>query len=101
MDIDIETVVPALANGMSGISGDKLEALLKKLLVKYKNVSVQVEGDNEAQVLTEDLANEVFCGEAQGMFILAVDVIKVNYSGFFAKLGSQFGGLLNGLIQKV
>jgi hypothetical protein len=101
LDIDSEKAAPHLANASSGISGDKLEALLKKLLIQYKNISVELEGKNEAQLLTEDLADEVFCGDTQDMFILALDVIKANYSGFFKKLGGQYGKVLNDLLQKV
>ena len=97
LDIDVEVAAPALASGLSSLSGDKIEGLLKKLLVKYKNISVQLEGENEAQLLTEDMANDLFCGDAQDLFILAFDVIKANFSGFFKKLGGQFGSLLKGL----
>ena len=41
--------------------------------------------------MTEDLADEIFCGDTQDMFILAFDVIQANYSGFFKRLGGQFG----------
>jgi hypothetical protein len=97
MDIDAEIAAPALAKGMSELSGDKVETLLRKLLTTYKNVSVELEGENEAQLLTEDLVNEVFCGDVQDMFILAFEVIKVNFAGFFKKLGGQFGSLLANL----
>lgn len=100
-NIGSEKAASHLANSMSGVNGDKLEALLKKLLVKYENVSVQSEDETEAQLLTADIADEVFCGDAQDMFILAFDVIKVNYSGFFKKLGGQFGELINTQTKKV
>ena len=103
LDIDAETAVPVLAQSLSGVGGDKLEQILKKLLVKHKNISVEVEGSNQAQPLTEDLANELFCGDAQDMFILAFDVIQANYTGFFKKAGALFGGQMDAfreLIQK-
>ena len=100
LDMDAEKAAPHLANAMGGINGDKLEALLKKLLIQYKNVSVELEGEHEAQILTEDVADDVFCGDTQDMFILAFDVIKANYSGFFKKLGGQFGGVINALLAK-
>jgi len=88
----------ALAKGASGISGDKLEHLLKKLLVQHRNISFEPVGgpfetkkSSKPQLLTEDLANDMFCGDVQDMFILAFDVIKSNYSGFFEKLGNLFG----------
>jgi len=103
LDIDIDEMTPSLVKGLSGLSGDKVERLLKLLLVRYKNISVEPKGKDEAVPLTEDLANELFCGNTQDMYILAVDVIKVNYAGFFKRLGNLFGGQANGflnLIQK-
>ena len=104
LDMDAEKAAPHLANAMSGISGDKLEALLKKLLIQHGNISVEIQNENgsmkSAELLTEDLANEVFCGDTQDLFILAFDVIKVNFSGFFKKLGGQYGGVINALLAK-
>ena len=100
MDIDAEAAAPALAKGLSSISGDKVEALMKKLLTKYRCITVELEDGSDAQTLTEDLANEVFCGEAQDMFILAWDVIRVNFNGFFQKINARFGGLIAGLMKK-
>ena len=100
-DMEAEAVSPHLANGLSALSGDKLEVLLKKLLTTYKNVSVQLEDDNEAQTLTDDIVNEAFCGNVQDIFILAFEVIKVNFSGFFEKLGGiEFGNRLKAILQK-
>jgi hypothetical protein len=81
--------VSALSGALSGLSGDKIENLLKKLLTKHNNISVETE--EGVKPLNNDLANEIFCGSVQDMFILAAEVINVNFSGFFAKLGSQFG----------
>jgi len=100
LDIDAEKAVPALSEGLSAIDGDRIEKLLKKLLVKHGNISVEIPG-SEAQTLTEDLVNEVFCGEVQDLYILAFDVIKANFSGFFKKLGDRFGPLLNGIGAKI
>jgi len=108
LDIDSAEAAKALAKGMSSISGDKLEYLLKKLLIQHRNISFEQVGPFDAkkpdpQVLTEDIANELFCGDVQDMFILAFDVIKSNYSGFFEKLGSLFGdhiGAFKSLITK-
>jgi len=100
LDMDSTAAAPLIANGLSSVNGEKIEALLKKLLVKHKNVSVMPAGEKDAQWLTEDLANELFCGEAQDMFILAFDVIKVNFSGFFTRLGSRFGNVIDTLTRK-
>jgi len=93
LDIDSEVAAKALAKGASGFSGDKIESLLKRLLVQHKNISFETvnEKKSKLQILTEDLANDLFCGDVQDMFILAFDVIKSNYSSFFEKLANLFG----------
>ena len=90
MDLDISVAAPALVSGFSSLSGDKIEAILHKLLTKHKNITVEIDGA-DAQTLTDDLVNELFCGDAQDMFVLAFEVIKVNYSGFFDKLSTLSG----------
>lgn len=100
LDVDVVEAAPAIAGAFSSISGDKLESLMKKLLVRYKNISVEMYDSTEAQVLTEDLVNELFCGDVQEMFILAFEVIRTNYNGFFAKLGNLSGSVFE-LMNKV
>jgi len=100
-DTDIEEAIPLFIKAMSGLSGEKLESTLKKLLVNYGNISVERDceeddggarsNSGDIERLTEDLANEVFCGDVQDMFILAFDVIMANFSGFFKRLSGQFG----------
>jgi len=92
MDIDVNDAAAAIGN-CSGIDGDKLEFLLKKLLLGG-HIIVELEDGNgkvEPQRLDEDLANEVFCGEVQNMFILSFHVIKMNFNGFFENLVNLFG----------
>ena len=98
-DIDIEDAAPEIAGAFSSISGDKLEKLMKKLLVQYKNISVETPDAPNVQILTEDLVNEIFCGDVQNMFVLAFEVIRTNYNGFFEKLGN-LSGLAFGLLNK-
>ena len=50
-----------------------------------------VDFNGETKPLTEDLVNERFCGDVQDMYILAFHVIRINYGGFFGKLGTQSG----------
>ena len=98
LDIDSETAAKAISKGASSVNGDKLEYLLKKLLIHYKNISfeyIDSSSSPKPQLLTEDLANDMFCKDVQDMFILAFDVIKINYSGFFEKLGNLFGDQLD------
>ena len=99
-DIDVKDAGPAISAAFSSLSGDKIEAILKHLLIAGKNVSVEVPGER-VQILTEDLANEVFCEDVQDMFILAFEVIRTNYNGFFKKLGGRFGPVVEALKQTV
>lgn len=95
MDIDVSEAAPEIGKAFEGISGDKLEVLLRKLLVVNRNIIVELEndqtGEKEQEYLTEDIANELFCGELQNMFILAFHVIKYNFNGFFKKAGTLSG----------
>lgn len=102
MDAELDQALPAVTNAFSGLSGEKFESLMKKLLIVNKNISVEnaEATDGECKLLTYDLANEVFCGEVQDMYMLCFEVIKLNYKGFFKKLGARFGNL-QGLLEKV
>ena len=96
MDMDVEKVGEKMAEGMIGninISGDKIEALMKKLLLGG-NIVIEYEdenGDSQQEVLDKDLADEVFCGNVQDMFVLCVHVIKLNFNGFFEKIANLAG----------
>lgn len=85
MNVDVSS----FSGAMSGLSGDKVENLLKKLLTKHNNISVETE--DGVKLLDNDLANEIFCGSAQDMFILAAEVVNVNFKGFFENIGNLFG----------
>ena len=99
LDVDITDAAPAIAGAFSSLSGDKVEAILRHLLVTGGNIAIEQE-DGSAQVLSEDLLNETFCTDVQDMFILAFEVIRTNYNGFFKKLGGRFGQAIEGLMQK-
>lgn len=100
MDVQVEDALPAVTQAFSSISGDKFERLMKKLLIDHKNISVEGEStEGELKPLTFDLANEVFCGEVQDMYILCFEVIRLNFKGFFSKISTQFGDLTS-LVQK-
>lgn len=90
-DLNMSEAAPAITGAFSSLSGDKLERLLKELLTASKNVTVDDPQTGKTVVLTEDLANELFCADTQDMFLLAWEVMKLNYNSFFKKLGDQFG----------
>lgn len=94
MDMDIEAALPSITDALSNVSGDKVEHLMKRLLVDYGNISVEgPDTDGNVKKLDRDLADEVFCGEIQDMVILCYEVIKLNFRGFFKKLGARSGSL--------
>lgn len=96
MDMDVEKVGEKMAEGVMGninISGDKIEALMKKLLLGG-NIVIEYEdedGEMQQEKLDKDLADEVFCGNVQDMFVLCVHVIKLNFNGFFEKIANLSG----------
>jgi len=98
MDTEIDKVLPAFSGAFSSLSGDKCEKLMRRLLIDHQNISVVYEGST--QVLDMDIANEVFCGDVQDMYLLCYEVIKLNYKGFFKKIGGRFGPLLESMTRK-
>ena len=95
MDVDAAQAAEALSN-CTNISGDKMEKLMQKLLLGG-HIVVELpdeEGEFKPERLDMDIANEIFCGEVQDMFILCFEVVKVNFRGFFSKIADRFGGLL-------
>lgn len=99
VEIDTDEAGKAVANAFSNLSGDKIERLLRKLLVDNGNIAYENE-NGKRERLTMDVADELFCGSAQGLFVLAFHVIKVNYSGFFGKLPTLFGNRLKSAAEK-
>ncbi len=97
LDTDLDKAAPLIASSFSALSGDKLEDMLKKLLLGG-NITVEVP-NQQAVRLDEDTANEIFTGDTQDMFVLAFEVIKLNYAGFFTKVASQFG-IQKGVLEK-
>lgn len=87
MDVDASKAAAAMANIQ--ISGSNLEKLMKTLLLGG-HISFEIEGE-EAEKLTEDAANELFCGDVQDMFVLCFHVIKLNFNGFFKRFAGLSG----------
>lgn len=102
MDMDIEKALPSITAALGTVDGDKIEHLMKRLLVDAGNVSVEgPDTGGRVKELDRDLADEVFCGEIQDMVILCFEVIKLNFAGFFKKLGARSGSLAERLRQTV
>lgn len=92
MNMDMEEALPAISDALSQLDGDKIERLMKELLINYKNIAYDNE-NGETERLTFDSANEVFCGEFQDMLLLCWEVIKINFGGFFKKIAGRSGNL--------
>lgn len=92
MDVDAGKAAEAMMN-CTAINGDKLEKLMQKLLLGGHIVAEvpNEAGDIEPQRLDMDIANEVFCGEVQDMFVLCFHVIKLNFQGFFKRFAVLSG----------
>lgn len=94
MNSKMEDILPAVAGALGELDPDAAEALIQKLIVDYKNVSVCGEiTENEVETLTYELADEVFCGDLMNMLRLCFEVCKVNFGGFFSNLNIQSGNL--------
>lgn len=102
MDIDASKAGEAMSN-CTGISGDKIEKLMRSLLLGGHIVIEENQefGIEEAAKLDEDIINEVFCGNVQDMFILCFHVIRLNYKGFFGKLTDLSGKAGAGVVAKM
>lgn len=100
MDMDISEAVPSITEALGNVDGDKVEHLMQRLLITYKNISVAgVATDGETELLNMDMANEIFCGEIDEMVMLCAEVVKVNFGGFFKKVADRSGSLQE-VIQK-
>lgn len=91
-DVDVNKAAEVLAGSVM-IDGDRLESLMKKLLLGG-NIVIEYEderGEEQQEKLDKDLADEVFCGNVQDMFVLCIHVIKMNFNGFFEKLATLSG----------
>lgn len=90
MNLDMDTILPPLADALGKLDGVQFEHLAKALLVDYKNIAYDTE-DGETERLTYDAANEIFCADIMGMIMLGVEVVRINFGNFFEKIAGQFG----------
>lgn len=92
-DIDVSKAANVISN-CSEIDGNKIERLMEKLLISG-NVVAEFEDEDSGKIkqekLSKDLANELFCGNVQDMYILCFQVIKINFNGFFKRFAALSG----------
>lgn len=90
----LESVAPALAGAFNNLSGKQVEELMRKLLIEERNISFVEKGcmdANQVKIMEWEDADELFCGDLQDMYQLAIKVIQLNYKGFFTKIAAQYG----------
>ncbi len=100
MDMDISEAAPYIAGAFSNLSADKAERLIRALLLDG-SVAVRREESTDAEYLTEDKCNEVFCRNVQNMFVLAFYVLKENYGDFFENIGNLSGRVSEAVMKTV
>lgn len=91
---DAKEVVPVLAQAFQSLDGDKLQWLLRQLLIVKKNINCEYreeDGQVVQKSLTADLANQLFVGRLDEMIQLALEVVRFNFDGFFTRLLNQYG----------
>lgn len=98
-DVDERQLSASLSAMAGNLSGEKLEKILIELLVAHENITY-LNDKKDWCCLTEEDADEIFCGDLQDMLMLAWKVIRFNYGGFFGKFADQFGSQLKSAVQK-
>lgn len=96
LDEDIVKVLPLISGALQTLDANSVERILSELLLDYKNISCEYRDDSGHMVqreLTKELADDLFIGGLQDMIRLAVEVVKLNFGGFFTGLLTQPGSL--------
>ncbi|MBE6725093.1 MAG: hypothetical protein E7576_07890 [Ruminococcaceae bacterium] len=90
--IDSQKAVSVIGEALSSLNGDEMERIISRLLLDNNNVSVSGPyTDFKAVRMNREAFDEVFCCEAQNIFVLCWDVINLNYKSFFKNIALQFG----------
>ena len=102
LDMDLEKAAPFVIKAFSSISSEKMDKTLKALLIRERNIHFAEVGgqENDVALLDYDTANAMFVGDLADMYLLAFEVIRINYGNFFERLSNRSGspgGLLRNL----
>lgn len=91
---DLSKTLPLISGALQTLESSSVEHILMELLVVYRNISLEYRDENNKVVqkeLTREVADDLFIGRLQDMVRLAVEVVKLNYKGFFTGLLTQSG----------
>lgn len=97
MNTDIKDLGPMINTALSTLGKDNVQKILSELLLDYGNIAVEYRDETGKLIqcrLTKEVADEIFIGQLDIMFSLCIDVINLNYKGFFTSLIDRSGGLL-------
>lgn len=93
---DISKTLPVITQALGTLNSETVEHILMELLVDYRNISCQYNdehGNTVQEMLTKELADEIFIGDLASMVRLAVEVAKLNFKSFFTATNTQSGSL--------
>lgn len=88
LDVDVKELAVAIST-CKELDGDQIEKMVTKLLTTG-NITVQDDKGNTER-LSRDLCDEIFCGEIIEMFMLCIEVVRLNFASFFKKLALPSG----------
>lgn len=94
MKMDATKLAPLVSSSLATFDGENVQKILMELLIDHGNINCEYRDDRGELVqsrLTRDLADELFIGSLEDMVKLAIEVVKVNFKGFFPKLIAQSG----------
>lgn len=103
MNTDIEKVMPTIVSALRTLDSKSVQHILMELIVNHDNVACEYRDEDGRVIkaqLTKELADELFIGALPDMIRLAVEVVKVNYAGFFTGLTTQGGSLVDRLLSQ-
>ena len=91
MDMDAGKAIRYIIPAFSTINGETVEKLIRLLIIKYQNVAYDTDEDQVAKWLDENEVDIVFRRDLPNLYMLAWEVIKLNFGGFFEMLSNLFG----------
>ena len=95
MKRQVDELVPVLQSAFSALDGESLQKVVKSLLIENGNINYEYVDDNGRVItrrLTASTMDELFIGNLDVMLKLCIDVVRVNFTGFFGSRLSRSGG---------
>lgn len=87
MEGDLRGLGAGLADGVAQLLGNLNEAE-QRLILKELLSDAYMRGEDEKFVKLADVYEDAFAGRVEDIYELALESLKLNYSGFYAKLSA-------------